>query len=179
MAPQPPAPYYQPPAYQPLLPVTNSQPLPQPQAVTNSQPLPQPQAAYGGHAPVPQQAVVNIVGSGPTRSPSNNCVICMSVFVFLCCCTSMGIVALVLALVARVFHADPSNAVKAVTLNRYAFRLASAAIIAGIVILLLRFIVNFSYIIIYSYNSHFKFIEAYYYAFRSSLAQLVYNLLSK
>ena len=219
MAPQPPAPYYQPPAYQPLLTVTYSQqlpepqavtysqplpepqavtysqplpepqavmyrqPLPEPQAVTYSQPLPEPQAAYGDYAPEPQEAVVTILGSGATRlSPTNNCVICMSVFGCLCCCTSMGIVALVLALVARVFRTDPSNAVKAVTLNRYAFRLAIAAIIAGIVIFVLRFvlrfIVYFSIIIISSYNNYYplKFRNVVSNAFENSLEQLVNNM---
>ena len=126
------APYYYRPASQPQLPVAYSQ----------SQPLPQ--AEYGGYAPVQQQAVVTIVGSGATAmSPSNNCVICMSVFVCLCCCASMGIVALVLALVARVFREDPSNSVKAVTFNLYAFRWEIAAIIVGIVIFVLRIIIFF------------------------------------
>ena len=131
--PQPPVPYYQPPAYQQLLPVTYSQPLPQPQT------------AYAAYAPVRQEAVVTVEGSGATSmSPSNNCVICMSVFVYLFFCASMGIVALVLALVARVFRTDPSNAVKAVTFNRYAFCWAKAAIIVGIVIFVLRFIIYYS-----------------------------------
>ena len=134
------APLPQPPAFQSLVPVAYSQPLPQPQA------------AYGRYAPVPQQAVVTIVGSGATSlSPNNNCVICMSVFVCLFFCTSMGIVALVLALVARVFREDTSNAVKAVTLNRYAFRWTIAAIIAGIVIIVLRFIVRFFYHNLYQF----------------------------
>ena len=183
----------QPRAYQPLLPVTYSQPLPQPQAVTYSQPLPQPQAvtyiqplpqpqaAYAGYAPVPQQAVVTIEGSGATSlSPTNNCVICMSVFVCLCCCTSMGIVALVLALVTRVFRTDPSNAVKAVTFNRYAFRWAIVAIIAGIVIFVLRFIVSFSE---YMYmNRGFytpKFMDVLLLTFSNSIRELVYLMLSK
>ena len=161
------------PASQPLLPVTYSQPLPQPQAVTYSQTLPQPQAVYGGYAPVPQQAVVTIVGSGATSlSPTNNCVICMSVFVCLCCCTSIGIVALVLALVARVFRTDPSNAVKAVTLNRYAFRWVIAAIIAGIVILVLSFIVNFMYSLNRGYNTTFMDVvsDTFWYSLREQVS---------
>ena len=80
----------QPPASQPLLPITYSQPLPQPQAVTYSQPLPQPQAAYGGYAPVPQQAVVTIEGSGATNlSPTDYCVGCMGI-VYLCCIMYTG-----------------------------------------------------------------------------------------
>ena len=161
MAQQPRAPYYQPPAYQPLLPVTYSQPLPEPQA------------AYGGYAPEPQQAVVTIEGSGATSlSPTNNCVIFMSVFVCLCCCTSMGIVALVLALVARVFRTDPSNAVKAVTLNRYAFRWVIAAIIAGIVILVLSFIVNFMYSLNRGYNTTFMDVvsDTFWYSLREQVS---------
>ena len=58
MTPQPPAPYYQPPAQA------------QPQAVYG-----QPQSC--GYVPVQQQVAVNIVGSGATTlSPSNECVIC-------------------------------------------------------------------------------------------------------
>ena len=58
MAPQPPVPYYQPPAQA------------QPQVVYG-----QPQSS--GYVPVQQQVAVNIVGSGATTmSPSNDCVIC-------------------------------------------------------------------------------------------------------
>ena len=138
--PQPPVPYYQPPAYQQLLLVTYKY----------SQPLPQPQAAYAGYAPMRQEAVVTVEGSGATSmSPTNDCVICMSVFVCLFFCTSMGIVALVLALVARVFRTDPSNADKAVTFNDYAFRWAIAAIIVGIVTFVLPFIIHF-FILLYA-----------------------------
>ena len=159
------APYYHPPAFQPQLPVAYSQPQPQPQA------------EFGDYAPVQQQAVVTIEGSGATSlSPTNNCVICMSVFVCMCCCTSMGIVALVLALVARVFREDPSNAVKAVTFNRYAFRWAIAAIIAGIVIIVLRFIVCLFYMFS-RYGDYHTFMNVVFDTFRYLLRQLVYNMI--
>ena len=53
-------------------------------------------------------------------------------FACICCETALGILALALVLVARVFHPDPANAVKAATLNRYAFRSALAAITSGV-----------------------------------------------
>ena len=56
----------------------------------------------------------------------------LSVFACLCCSTSVGAIAIALTLVARVFHPDPANSVKAVTLNRYAFRFALSAILIGV-----------------------------------------------
>ena len=72
--------------------------------------------------------------------PTNDCEVEMgvlpraglSVFACMCCSASIGAIALVLALVARVFHPDPANSVKAVTLNRFAFRFAISAILIGI-----------------------------------------------
>lgn len=125
--------YYQAPSLQPLNQVVNS--------------YDQPQSSNSGYFPMQQPVALNIVGIGATTmEPSNDCVICMGVFACLCCSSSIAVIAITLALVARVFRSDTANAVSAVMLNRYAFRCAGTAIIIGVVFYVFICILYFSLI---------------------------------
>jgi hypothetical protein len=133
--PQPP-PAPAPACYQPLM----QSPPQQPQVLYGGQPQ-----MNAGYVSVQQQQMpiaINIMGSGAaTMNPSNECVLCLSVFACFCCEGVLGVLAIALALVARVFHPDPANAVKAATLNRYAFRIAITAITLGIALYVFIFII--------------------------------------
>lgn len=108
---------------------------------------------YGSCISVQQQTAVNIEDRSVSNTTiSNTCVICLSVFACVCCSSSMGAIALLLALVARAFHSDPEYAAKAALLNRYGLRLAILVILIGLAIYVLIGI-SFGAMILW-YNSY-------------------------
>lgn len=76
-----------------------------------------------------------------TMNPSNTFVLVASVFALLYCVYTLAIFALMLALVARVFHRDPANAASAVVLYLCGFYFALASIGIGLAFYILLVII--------------------------------------
>lgn len=80
-------------------------------------------------------------------NPSNTFVLVASVFALLYCVYTLAIFALMLALVARVFHRDPANAASAVVLYLCGFYFALASIGIGLAFYILLMIIYCTYIL--------------------------------